>query len=481
MAVENLKSLPLRDLVELAKRRGVRGWHEMRKEQLIRALGKAKSSPTAKSGHATKKHHATKLHATKALRNGAAGHAKSAPASRSTGAKVAAKPQTSRAAEVRPQISRSQAARAAAAKRPVVAVSRSAVAVSRSSVSAKVVVATKAATVPAPQHKSAAVKFPVPSKPAGELVRAVVEPKRKARPKSPVVARRLSEAKAAGNRFKNLAFRTPPGQPDGYKKDRLIVMVRDPFWLHAYWELSRHGVVRAEAALGQDWHTARPVLRLLDVSSGATTSTAERVIRHIDVHGGVNNWYVDVQDPPRSYRLDIGYLTANGRFFMLARSNVVTTPKAAATDAIDENWSDVAENFDRIYAMSGGYASDGSSHELQELFEERLRRPMGKPMLTRMGAGAVAGGQRKREFVFELDAELIVYGRSESTAHVMLQGEPVTLRPDGTFTVRYSLPNCRQVIPAVASSADGVEQRTIVLAVERNTKVMEPVTRDSAE
>jgi hypothetical protein len=456
MAVENLKSLPLRDLVELAKRRGVRGWHEMRKEQLIRALGKAKSSPTAKSGHATKKLHATQLHATKlhgtkASRNGAAGHAKSAPASRSTGVKVAAKPQPS----------------------------RNTGGISRNSVT-KVVVASKAA--PAAQHnKPAAAKLPTPSKPVVAEVRAAVEPKRKPRPKSPVVARRLSEAKAAGDRFKNLAFRTPPGQPDGYKKDRLIVMVRDPFWLHAYWELSRHGVVRAEAALGQDWHTSRPVLRLLDVSSGATTSTAERVIRHIDVHGGVNTWYVDVQDPPRSYRLDIGYLTANGRFFMLARSNVVTTPKAASTDAIDENWSDVAENFDRIYAMSGGYASDGSSHELQELFEERLRRPMGKPMLTRMGAGAVAGGQRKREFVFELDAELIVYGRSEPTAHVMLQGEPVTLRPDGTFTVRYSLPNCRQVIPAVASSADGVEQRTIVLAVERNTKVMEPVTRDSAE
>lgn len=450
MAVENLKSLPLRDLIELAKRRGVRGWHEMRKEQLIRALGKAKSTPAAKSGHATKKLHTTKLHATKSLRNGAAGHAKSAPAARSTGAKVAAKPQTSRGS----------------------------VAVSRNSV-AKVVVASKGSAAAVPT-KPAAVKLAA-SKPAVVEVRAAVEPKRKPRPKSPIVARRLSEAKAAGNRFKNLAFRTPPGQPDGYKKDRLIVMVRDPFWLHAYWELSRHGVVRAEAALGQDWHTARPVLRLLDVSSGATTSTAERVIRHIDVHGGVNNWYVDVQDPPRSYRLDIGYLTANGRFFMLARSNVVTTPKAASTDTIDENWSDVAENFDRIYAMSGGYASDGSSHELQELFEERLRRPMGKPMLTRMGAGAVAGGQRKREFVFELDAELIVYGRSESSAHVMLQGEPVTLRPDGTFTVRYSLPNCRQVIPAVASSADGVEQRTIVLAVERNTKVMEPVTRDSAE
>jgi hypothetical protein len=57
--------------------------------------------------------------------------------------------------------------------------------------------------------------------------------------------------------------------------------------------------------------------------------------------------------------------------------------------------------------------------------------------------------------------------------------EPVRIRPDGTFTVRMSLPNQRQVIPVVASAANGGEQRTIVLAVERNTKVMEPVLREA--
>jgi uncharacterized protein len=45
--------------------------------------------------------------------------------------------------------------------------------------------------------------------------------------------------------------------------------------------------------------------------------------------------------------------------------------------------------------------------------------------------------------------------------------------------VRISLPNQRQVIPVVASAANGGEQRTIVLAIERNTKVMEPVLRES--
>jgi len=33
-------------------------------------------------------------------------------------------------------------------------------------------------------------------------------------------------------------------------QDRLVVMVRDPYWLHAYWELSRKSVERAKVALG---------------------------------------------------------------------------------------------------------------------------------------------------------------------------------------------------------------------------------------
>ena len=55
------------------------------------------------------------------------------------------------------------------------------------------------------------------------------------------------------------------------------------------------------------------------------------------------------------------------------------------------------------------------------------------------------------------------------------------LRPDGTFTMRFSLPDSRQIIPATASSADGVEERTIVLAVERNTKHLEPMVHEMGE
>ena len=116
--------------------------------------------------------------------------------------------------------------------------------------------------------------------------------------------------------------------------------------------------------------------------------------------------------------------------------------------------------------MSGGYSED-NTQELQELFEERLGRPMGSPAGSRFGVGADKMMSQQRNFEFEVDAEMIIYGVTKPNSHITLAGTPVKLRPDGSFSARLSLPDRRQVLPVVASSPDGVEQRTVVLAVER--------------
>lgn len=87
---------------------------------------------------------------------------------------------------------------------------------------------------------------------------------------------------------KDLAAKAPKDLPKGYNKDRIIVMVRDPFWLHAYWEITRQAIQRAEAALSQDWHSCKPILRLLDVTSNDTTCSSETIIQDIEIHGGCN-------------------------------------------------------------------------------------------------------------------------------------------------------------------------------------------------
>jgi hypothetical protein len=274
------------------------------------------------------------------------------------------------------------------------------------------------------------------------------------------------------------AFRSLAAKNDevlhGESRDRLVVMVRDPYWLHAVWELSHRSIVRARSALGQNWHRAQPTLRLYKVADDGSAA----FLRDVAIHGGVDNWYLDVQDPPCAFRLEIGYAVESRPFFCLARSNTVTTPPVGSGESRDNNWADVADNADRIYAMSGGYSPQGTSLELQELLEERLQRPMGSPVDTRYGDQAARVLFQPDELRFAIDAELVIYGASHPQAHVTVKGEPVQLRQDGTFSVRMNLPDRRQVVPVVASSSDGAEQRTIILAVERNTKVLEPMHRE---
>jgi len=256
---------------------------------------------------------------------------------------------------------------------------------------------------------------------------------------------------------KDLSVKTKNGAA---VKDRVHLTAPDAYWLHVFWELSMQSVQRAEAALNQDWHGAKPIIRLFDVTSADTTSTSEAALRDIVVHGGCSHWYIDVPQPPRSYRADIGYLTRTGRFYPLGRSNVLMPPKAGASEVVDGELSKEAQ--------------EEAARHGRDVNGDHFHRPFKEPAF---GSGAVLPGKLKK-FFFDLDAELIVYVKTDPTATVTLQNEPIKIRPDGTATMRYSLPDSRQIIPAVACSADGMEEQTIVLAVERNTKRLDPMLHD---
>ncbi|HEY4761326.1 MAG TPA: DUF4912 domain-containing protein, partial [Thermoguttaceae bacterium] len=106
----------------------------------------------------------------------------------------------------------------------------------------------------------------------------------------PDCAARLLKIKEKLTQLKDLACQTETDGSDP-AKDRLVVMVRDPFWLHAYWELSRRSIIRAQAAMSQHWHAALPILRLCEVLREGAIVSARKTIRDIEIHGGVNNWY----------------------------------------------------------------------------------------------------------------------------------------------------------------------------------------------
>lgn len=459
MTAASLKEKPVRDLARLARQHGVTGWHAMRKDQLIKALlrkaraRQAEPAPTLLASGGLRVSSAADR--VSSARCGPAAVAKGGPASR--GARVPERESSSvpRAAVESKRAGGSRPARAVA-------------------------VATDAAgmrRIPSTGGKAAKDSRGMP--PATDPIDSEDLGRR---PRDPDLLRRLEEAKQRLSRLKSLA--TPPERGKAVKRmrDRAVLMVRGPHWLHAFWEITPQSIVRAQAALGQDWHGAKPVLRVLKIERGGQATPSERIIREIEIHGGVKNWFIDVREPPLACRVELGYRAVAGRFHSLARSNAVASPPASQPDTLDTHWGDIADDCEKIYAMSGGFSTDTGGTELQELFEERLQKAIGPPSSQRSDSTPEETAlARASECDLELDAEMVIYGATRPEAYVTIQGEPVRLQPDGTFRVRFELPNRRQVIPVVSSSADGVVRRTVVIAVERNTKVMDLCTPETDE
>lgn len=322
----------------------------------------------------------------------------------------------------------------------------------------------------------------VSGKPASRLANTVNGQKSATRsrrasrpPQNERVVRIIREEARRREQLKDLARVTSRSGRTEPSRDRVVLIVRDPYWIQAYWEITRATVERASVALADNWHHVKPVIRVFEIAENNQTHAIEQVVRDIPVHGGVRNWFIDVADPPKTYRIGIGYLLPGDQFYLIAKSNKVTTPIPNASESVDHNWTDIAMNHQKFYALSGGYGRESGNDDLRDVFEEKLRRPMSKPMFAQISSSTLGGA---RGFDFAVDAEMIIYGTADPDASVTLAGEPVKLHTDGTFEVRMPLPDRRQVLPVVACSRDGTEQRTTVVAIERNTKIMEPISRD---
>ncbi len=416
ITVAELSLHTVKDLAEMARKKGIPRWHAMRKQELIQALVEAARK------EARQKKNRLKKATTSNQRRSTSKTSSSAKTSGSNG---------------KPQKSSSR---------------KTTVKAESSSTSHRSKGSSKAS------EKTSVVKKTVATAPP-----------------SPELQKTLHEWKDELIDSKDLAA-TSNGDITP-AKDRLILMVRDPYWLQAYWEISRQSVERARVALSQNWYLARPLLRLWEVRRDGISHSERVFVKDIEIHGRVNNWYINVDNPPRSFEVDIGYATPDRKFFCLARSNIVSTPHAASTGS-ELDWSALADEFERIYALSGGYDDTTDTSELREVLEDRLRRPLGGSVIQRLGAGVEGQAEPRSNFRFFVDAELVVFGQIQPGYHVSIRGEPVTVCADGTFSIRLPLPDRRHVLPIVGQSPDGTEQRTVVLAVERNTKVMEPLHKD---
>jgi hypothetical protein len=80
------------------------------------------------------------------------------------------------------------------------------------------------------------------------------------------------------------------------------------------------------------------------------------------------------------------------------------------------------------------------------------------------------GVERRKGFWFNVNAELIIYGATEPDATVTIGGRKIQLRPDGSFSFRFALPDGRYELPVQAASADGEDTRKARLQFSRGTQ-----------
>ena len=102
--------------------------------------------------------------------------------------------------------------------------------------------------------------------------------------------------------------------------------------------------------------------------------------------------------------------------------------------------------------------------------------PSGQPLveIPQLGISSPKEApEEKRKFWFNIQAELIVYGATEPDAQVTVGGNKIALRPDGTFTLRFSLPDGIYEVIARAVSKDGSDRRKVSLEFSRKTKSLE--------
>lgn len=178
----------------------------------------------------------------------------------------------------------------------------------------------------------------------------------------------------------------PTELPRRYSEDRIVAMVRDPYWLFVYWEITPQSLRRARGELEGEGADSKLTLRVYDVTGADLTGEHANRLFDVEVAGDADNWYINTGGPERSYRVDIGLLTPRGEYRTIARSNTASTPRAGIAKEVDERWMSLEEHFERIYALSGGFRVGESSAELHEMMQKQLQM-----QLASEGAAGLSG------------------------------------------------------------------------------------------
>ena len=321
--------------------------------------------------------------------------------------------------------------------------------------------------------------------------------------------------------------------PDAYGTKRLTLTARDPHWLYAAWDLTRQQLADYNA-LSRDGHlvlrvhlnaiAGEPLLEipvhpesrnwLVHGGRGGTkfmaelgyyTATGEWVGIAIsqatvtppdtlaeDTTARFTSLPVDIP-LPELVELVKAVVTENvpliEAFQQLRVQGHERLPEIVA-GAPEFTWTPEQEQaLAEVLTMDSLHQAGADSLEITELVSRQLERgissvsaappgrsgthgkqPGGRAGKTRGVSSPLGGEPSTRNFWFNVNAELIIYGATEPDAAVTVAGRPIKLRPDGSFSCRFALPDGCYELRAVAVAADQAEARHAELQFSRSTR-----------
>ena len=260
--------------------------------------------------------------------------------------------------------------------------------------------------------------------------------------------------------------------PQEYGVTMAALMPRDPNWMFVYWEITPNSKARLARERGHDiFEKGRQVLRVYDLAH-----VDGQAGKHFDIPVilDANNWYIHIEAGGGYYCCELGLALPGGDFIEIVKTNPVTLPPGRVSDVMDEKWMAVSEDFDKLLQLSGvEYIGKGSGEVAKSLAQrwEMLRAVFSRGASWGVSSMSSQAPQRpeQKKFWLVADCELILYGATEPDAFVTVSGRKVKLNPDGTFSMRFALPDGAMDLPIKAMSNDERDSRQIEISVARST------------
>ncbi len=150
-----------------------------------------------------------------------------------------------------------------------------------------------------------------------------------------------------------------PDLPENYGENRIVLMQRDPLCLFCYWELQQDKTDKFLKNLSTLAYGARLVLRVYDVTNILFDGNNANKYFDSVLVPGAKDWYIHLEEPNRSFCADIGFLTSDGTFHMMTRSNTITTPGMCPSDITEEPRVEIEALYEKVYASMD---IDAASH-----------------------------------------------------------------------------------------------------------------------